>query len=133
MVSTSVNSTSATEARMVVVRSSMVSTLIAGGMCAVSLRQLRLDLVDGVDDVGAGLLEDRKHDAVLVVLVGRDSAVGRLGNRLADIAHPDRRAVAIGDARRRCTAAGSMIWSLAAIVKPILSFDACPWRHWSSR
>ena len=58
MVSTRVNSTSATEARMVVVRSRMVSTLIAGGMRAVSCGSCRLDLVDGVDDVGAGLLED---------------------------------------------------------------------------
>ena len=36
MVSSSVNSTSTTEARMVTVRSRMVSTLIAGGMRAVS-------------------------------------------------------------------------------------------------
>src|ERR1700761_8126841 len=36
MVSTSVNSTSATDARIVVVRSRSVSTLIAGGMRAVS-------------------------------------------------------------------------------------------------
>ena len=56
MVSTSVNSTSCTEARMVTVRSSMVSTFIAAGMLAVSLRQLRLDELDGVDDVGAGQL-----------------------------------------------------------------------------
>ena len=36
MVSTSVNSTSSTEARIVVVRSRMVATLMAGGMLAVS-------------------------------------------------------------------------------------------------
>ena len=65
----------------------------AGG----ELRQLRLDLVDGVDDVGAGLLEDREEDAGLVVLVGGDVAVGRGGDRLADVADPDRRAVAIGE------------------------------------
>ena len=41
------------------------------------LRQLRLDLVDRLDDVGAGLLEHGQDDAVLVVLIGRDVAVDR--------------------------------------------------------
>ena len=75
MVSASVNSTSSTEARMVVVRSRMVSTLMAGGMLGGQPRQLRLDLVDRLDDVGAGLLEDGQQDAGLVVLIGRDGAV----------------------------------------------------------
>ena len=60
------------------------------------LRQFGLDLVDGVDDVGAGLLEYRKDDAVAVVLIGGDGAVRLFGYRLADVAHPDRGAVAIG-------------------------------------
>ena len=97
MVSTSVNSTSATEARMVTVRSRMVSTLTAGGMRAVSCGSSALIVVDDVDDVGAGLLEDREDDAVLVVLIGGDGAVDGCGNRLADVAHPDRGAVAVGD------------------------------------
>src|SRR6516225_9554863 len=49
MVSARVNWTSCTEARMVVVRSRMVSTLTAGGNPGGELRQLRLDLVDRVD------------------------------------------------------------------------------------
>ena len=97
MVSPSVNSTSATEARMVVVRSRMVFTSIAGGIRAVSCGSCVLDLVDRLDDVGAGLLEHGQDDAGLVVLIGRDGAVDRLGHRLADVAHPDRRAVAIGE------------------------------------
>ena len=60
------------------------------------LRQLRLDLVDGVDDVGAGLLEHGEDDAVAVVLIAGDGAVDLIGHRLADVAHPDRRAVAVG-------------------------------------
>ena len=90
MVSTSVNSTSATEARIVVVRSSMISTLIAGGMFAVSRGSSRLDLVDRVDDVGAGLLEDDEQDAALAVLVAARRAVDGSGDRLADVAHADR-------------------------------------------
>ena len=43
MVSIRVNSTSCTEARMVVVRSSMVSTFIAAGNVGGELRQPRLD------------------------------------------------------------------------------------------
>ena len=96
MVSTSVNSTSCTEARIVTVRSSMVSTFIAAGILAVSLRQLRLDEFDRVDDVGAGQLADRQQDAGLVVGIAGDVAAGRLEDRLADIAHPQRSAVAIG-------------------------------------
>ena len=60
-------------------------------------RQLRLDLVDGLDDVGAGLLEHDQHDALLAVLKGRQGAVGRARDRLADVANPDRAAVAVGD------------------------------------
>ena len=59
-------------------------------------RQLRLDLVDRLDDVGAGLLIDVQQNAGIVVLVGGDVAVGGFGDGAADIAHPDRRAVAIG-------------------------------------
>jgi len=41
--------------------------LIAGGIAANQPRQRRLDLVDGFDDVGAGLLVDDKEDAALAV------------------------------------------------------------------
>src|SRR5262249_43908415 len=61
------------------------------------LRQLRLDLVARVDDVGAGLLENGQYDAAVVVLIGGNGAVDRLADRLADVAHPDGRAVAVGE------------------------------------
>src|SRR5215831_17281030 len=61
------------------------------------LRQLRLDLVDRVDDVGAGLLENGQYDAAVVVLIGGNGAVDRLADRLADVAHPDGRAVTVGE------------------------------------
>ena len=60
-------------------------------------RQLRLDLVDGLDDVGAWLLEDDQHNATLAVLEGSQGAVGRAADRLAYVANPDRAAVAVGD------------------------------------
>ena len=53
---------------MVCVRSTMVLTFIAGGMTAVSCGHRRLDLIDGVDDVGAGLLEHQQDHGWLVVL-----------------------------------------------------------------
>ena len=81
---------------MVVVRSRMVFDLDRRRNPGGELRKLRLDLVDGLDDVGAGLLEHRQDDAGLIVLIGRDGAVDLLGHRLADVAHPDWRAVAIG-------------------------------------
>ena len=61
-VSINVNCTSATEARMVWVRSEMIETLIAGRDRGLEHRQHRLDPVDGLDDVGAGLALDAKDD-----------------------------------------------------------------------
>ncbi len=48
-----------------------------GGNPGGELGKLRLDLVDRVDDVGAGLLEDGQYDAAVVVLIGRNGAVDR--------------------------------------------------------
>ena len=77
MVRTSVNCTSATEARIVVVRSSNGLHFDGRRNARGELRQLRLDLIDRVDDVGAGLLEHGEDDAVFVVLIGCDVAVLR--------------------------------------------------------
>ena len=79
IVSSSVNSTSSTGGRTAVVRSSRIEMLIAGGNVAGQARQLLLDLIDGVDDVGPRLLVDDQQDAGLVVLVGQHGAVGRTG------------------------------------------------------
>ncbi len=49
-------------------------------------RQLRLDLVDGLDDVGAGLLVHDQEHAALAIGPGRLLGVFRPGNGLADIA-----------------------------------------------
>ena len=62
MVISRVISTSRTEARMVWVRSARMLTLIAGGMSASQAGQRLVDPVDGLDDVGAGLLEDDQQD-----------------------------------------------------------------------
>ena len=97
MVSSRVNCTSSTAARMVWVRSLMISILIAGGIAATSRGSVRLDLVDGLDDVGAGLLEDDEEDAALAVGPGGLLGVFRSGDGLADVANPQRAAVAIGD------------------------------------
>ena len=59
------------------------------------LRELRLDLIDRVDDVRARLLENGQHDARLVVVVGGNVAIDRFRNGLADIAHADGRTIAI--------------------------------------
>jgi hypothetical protein len=60
-------------------------------------RQLRLDPVDGFDDVGAGLLEDDQEHAALAVGPGGLLHVLGPGDRLADVADPQRTAVAVGD------------------------------------
>ena len=86
-----------TAARMVSVRSLMILILIAGGMAAINRGKLRLDAVDGVDDVGAGLLEDDEEDAALAVGPGGLLHVFGPGDGPADVANPQRSAVAIGD------------------------------------
>ena len=60
------------------------------------LRQLRLDLIDGVDNIRAGLFHYRQDHAILVVLIRRNIAVLRLDHRAADVPDADRSAVAIG-------------------------------------
>ena len=97
MVSSSVNCTSSTAARMVWVRSLMNSILIAGGIAATSLRQQRFDLVDGLNDVGARLLEHHQEHAALAVGPGCLLGVFRSGDGAADVANPQRPAIAIGD------------------------------------
>ena len=60
-------------------------------------RQQRLDLVDGIDDVGAGLLVNHQEHAALTVGPGRLLGVFRSRHRLADVADPQRAAVAVGN------------------------------------
>ena len=59
MVSASVNSTSRTEARMVVVRSERMLTWMVGGIEACKLDSSALDRLDRGDDVRAGDLDRR--------------------------------------------------------------------------
>ncbi len=67
IVSISVNCTSATEARMVVVRSEITETLMAGGMDASSCGSAVLHGLHRVDHVGAGKPLDRQDDASMQI------------------------------------------------------------------
>src|SRR5262249_14266224 len=60
-------------------------------------RQLCLDLVDGLDDVGARLLEDDEEHAALAVGPGGLLHILRRGDGVADVLDAQRPAVAIGD------------------------------------
>ena len=98
MVSIRVNSTSATEARMVCVRSSIIDDVDRRRDRGLQLRQRGLDPIDRLDDVGAGLLEDDQADAA-TCRAARPPACVFSGPSigLADVADADRRAVAVGD------------------------------------
>ena len=96
-VSINVNCTSATEARMVSVRSEMIIDLDGRRDRGLQHRQHRLDPVDGVDDVGAGLALDCQDDRALLVVPAGDQVVLRPVDGLADVADAHRRAVAVGD------------------------------------
>ena len=61
------------------------------------LRQQRLDAIDGLDDIGAGHALDRQNDGRLLVVPAGQQIVLRRFDRIADVADPHRRAVAIGD------------------------------------
>ena len=60
-------------------------------------RQLRLDAVDSLDDVGARLLEHDKEHAPLAGGPGGLLGILRPGDGPPDVAHAQRRAVAVGD------------------------------------
>ena len=81
MAMTSVRSTSCTEARMVVVRSTATCMIDAGREQRPEPRQLGADAVDRVDDVGARLGDDHHRD--------RRPAVDHPGD--ADVLHRSRR------------------------------------------
>ena len=97
MVSSSVNCTSSTDGADGLRAVAQDADLDRRRHRGAQLRQLRLDAVDGLDDVGAGLLEDDEEHAALAVRPGRLLGVLRAGHRLADVADAQRRAVAIGD------------------------------------
>ncbi len=59
--------------------------------------QCRLDLVDCVDDIGAGLLEDDEEHAALAIGPGGLLGVLRSGDGLADVTDTQRPAIAVGD------------------------------------
>ena len=69
--STSVNSTSLTEARMVWVRSTIVSRWMPGRDERAEVHQRSLDVIDRLDHVGAGLLENQQHDRRLIAMAAR--------------------------------------------------------------
>ncbi len=82
---------------MVVVRSLSTCRSMPAGAVASSAGQLRLDVVDRGDDVGARQLEHREDDRLLAVGPGGELVVLRRVDRRADVAHPHRRAVAEGE------------------------------------
>ena len=56
-------------------------------------------LVHGIDDICARLLVDDEEDAALAIRPGRLICVLRADDRLADIAHPQWSAIAVGNDR----------------------------------
>ena len=85
-VSMSSNSTSLTEARMVMVRSVSTCTCTVAGRLVCKLRQQLVDAVDDGDDVGAGLAlnvdDDRGlpvHPRGLLRVLGRIDDRGHIG------------------------------------------------------
>ncbi len=96
----SVVSTLWTEARMVVVRSMHDRGLNALRQHRFKKRQLRLDAIDGFDDVGAGLAEDDEKDTSLAIHVAGGANILRGVDNVGDVGEPNRRAVVIADDQR---------------------------------
>ena len=82
---------------MVTVRSLSTRTSTAGGSVDMNLRQQRLDAVDDLDDIGAGLALHVEDDRRRRVRPGAELGVLRAADDVGDVGEPDRRAVAIGD------------------------------------
>ena len=112
--STSVNSTSLTEARMVCVRSDTVVTCTSGGMFASAAPAAWPRTPSTVSiTLAPGCLNTSSSTARLLFLPGGELAVLRPAHRVADVADPDGAAAAIGDDRRSRTARACVRWSLA--------------------
>ena len=60
-------------------------------------RQRSLDEIDGLDHVCAGLLGDDEQDRRLIVVPGLGVKILRAVDGVADVLHPHRRPVSIGD------------------------------------
>ena len=89
--------TSLTEARIVSVRSLRTATDSVDGRLAVSCRQQRVDAIDDVDDVGAGLpLDVHQHGGLIVGPRAEARVLGAVDD-LGDVGEPQRRAAAVGD------------------------------------
>ena len=89
-VSTSVNWTSWTEARIVSVRSVTTSSSTPAGIERCEPRQQRLDAVDGLDDVGAGLTLDVDDHRGLAVEPAGELGVFEAVDDGGDVAEPHR-------------------------------------------
>ncbi len=61
------------------------------------MRQQLVDLLYGLDDVGAGLLEDLQHDAGMAVLARQHQVVFGPVDGYADVANAHRGAVLVRD------------------------------------
>ncbi len=85
VVSINSNSTSFTEARMVVVRSLTTCTCDALRQRRFDLGKQRLNRVDDADDVGAGLPLNIQNDAAFVVHPGGELGVFRAVDDRGDV------------------------------------------------
>ena len=97
MVSISVNCTSLTEARIVVVRSDRMRHWMSGGIAASSLTMLCLMLSTVLMTLTPGCLKMTRKTPRLPLPQAGLRRIGGSRDRLADVAHAHRRAVAIGD------------------------------------
>ena len=100
-VSISSNSTSCTDARIVVVRSVRICTVTDDGQRGLQARHQRLDPVDDRDDVGAGLALNIDDHGRRQVHPRRRLDVLGVVDRVGDVGKFDRRAVVIGDDQRQ--------------------------------
>ena len=94
--STRVNCTSRIEARIVVGAVVHDGERDARRHRALQLRQLGLDALHGLDDVGAGLALDVDHDRRMALVPAADLAVLQAVDHVGDVAQQHRRAVAVG-------------------------------------
>ena len=106
VVSISSNSTSSTEARMVVVRSVMTCDVDPLRQRRLDLRQQRLHGIDDADDVGSGLALNVQNDGAVGVHPRGQLGVFRAVDHRGDVGNAHRRAVAVGDDDRPVLRAG---------------------------
>ena len=123
-----------TEARIVRVRSETIEKVNGRRNDGAQFRHQRLDSVDGIDDIRAGLPGNNHHDPALAVDVRAVADILYALRHLGNIAQTDRRAILVRNNQWQVFVSGLSNWSVSEMThRLLLIFHVAPWANWRWR